>query len=401
MRWYAEQTIVQAALRAFIVDCAPTHQQETANAWAGRSSGFGNILGYVFGYIDLPRVLPIFGDTQFKVLCALATIALASTVVISSVIIKERDPRLEGPAEGSKLGVLSFFRSVFKSLKHLPPQIKAVCQIQFFNWIGWFPFLFYITTYVGQLYVNPILEKNPHFTPDELDEVWERATRVGTFALLVFAITSFVSNTLLPFIVAPTYKPPTTRKSHRSARITRILTSLQIPWLTIRRAWLLAHLLFAACMASTFFITTPTAATALAGVVGISWSLTLWAPFALISADISQRDALRRARMARRSSEDTEDAASAATSDHDEDVESRAGVILGLHNVAVSAPQILAALVSSAIFKIAQRDRGVAGDDSVGWVLRFGGITALVTAWMTSGFGERDKDLECLASERS
>ena len=401
MRRYAEKPIVQAALRAFIVDCAPTHQQETANAWAGCMSGFGNILGYLFGYIDLPRVLPIFGNTQFKVLCAIATIALATTVATSSLLIKERDPRLEGPPEGSKLGVLSFFKSAVKSFKRLPPQIRVVCEVQFFNWIGWFPFLFYITTYVGQLHVNPILEKKPHLTPEELDKIWERATRVGTFALLIFAIISFVSNMLLPFIVAPTYKSPTNRQPSRAARTTRILTLLQIPWLNIRRAWLLAHVLFAACMASTFFITTPTAATVMVGVVGVSWSMTLWAPFALVSAEISQRDAPKHDKAARRSSHGADDAASIATTLRDEDVEDQAGVILGLHNVAISSPQILAALVSSAIFKIAQRDRGVAGDGSVGWVLRFGGIAALLAAWMTSRFGEKDKELQLRASEHS
>lgn len=64
-------------------------------------------------------------------------------------------------------------------------------------------------------------------------------------------------------------------------------------------------------------------------------------------------------------------------------MEDQAGVILGIHNVSVSAPQILATLVSSVIFKIAQRDRGQAGDTSVGWVLRFGGVAALVAAFMT------------------
>jgi len=37
---------------------------------------------------------------------------------------------------------------------------------------------------------------------------------------------------------------------------------------------------------------------------------------------------------------------------------------------------------------MAQRDRGVAGDDSVGWVLRFGGVAALIAAYMTTRVGE-------------
>ena len=116
-------------------------------------------------------------------------------------------------------------------------------------------------------------------------------------------------------------------------------------------------------MASTFFISTPAQATVLTGVIGLPWALTSWAPFALISAEISKRDS-----EARRSANKPED---------------QAGVILGIHNVAVAAPQIVATLVSSAIFKLAQRRRGEPYDTSVGWVLRFGGLAALVAAVFT------------------
>jgi solute carrier family 45 protein 1/2/4 len=72
---------VQASIRAFIVDCAPAHQQESANAMASRITGFGNIVGYLAGYGDLTRHLGFLGKTQFQILCAIACVALASTVL--------------------------------------------------------------------------------------------------------------------------------------------------------------------------------------------------------------------------------------------------------------------------------------------------------------------------------
>ncbi|CRK34844.1 hypothetical protein BN1708_019627, partial [Verticillium longisporum] len=75
---------VQAAIRAFIVDCAPPHQQEAANAMASRIVGFGNIIGYCAGYVNLPPRLWFLGDSQFKILCAIASIALAATVALST-----------------------------------------------------------------------------------------------------------------------------------------------------------------------------------------------------------------------------------------------------------------------------------------------------------------------------
>ena len=398
-------------MRAFIVDNAPTHQQEDANAWAGRITGVGNILGYLSGYVHLPSILPWLGRTQFQVLCSIACIALCGTVIITCLYIRERDPRLEGPPDSLDMGVISFFRQVFNSIIRLPPQIRKVCEVQFFNWIGWFGFLFYMTTYIGQLEVNPIFAANPNLTPEEVEQAWEDATRKATFALLIFAITSFASNMLLPFLVVPSYRAPeptikTPSSAHQytpgtpgtlsasissffppapspsatlHARLARLLDLLQIPWLSLRRAWMLSHFLFALCMASTFFIRTALQATILTACVGVPWALTLWAPFALISAEISKRDSEARKRGVADRGRNIADGQEVVTGKQ----EDQAGVILGLHNVAVAAPQIVATLVSSAIFKLAQKPRGEPYDWSVAWVLRFGGLAALVAAYFT------------------
>jgi len=66
----------------------------------------------------------------------------------------------------------------------------------------------------------------------------------------------------------------------------------------------------------------------------------------------------------------------------------QAGVILGIHNVAISAPQVIATLVSSLIFRAMARPRGVPGDNSVAWCLRFGGLCAVVAAVLTARVGE-------------
>lgn len=117
-------------------------------------------------------------------------------------------------------------------------------------------------------------------------------------------------------------------------------------------------------------------------IVGISWSLTIWAPFALISGEIAERDEARRRRHRQKLVSGTEDDPEAS------EEEDKAGIILGLHNVAVSAPQVVATMICSLVFKALQKERSEPGDTSVGWTLRFGGLVTLIAAFITWRMGE-------------
>lgn len=376
---------------------------------ASRITGFGNIVGYVAGYVDLPKYLWFLGDTQFKVLCAIASIALSSTIVVSTTLIHERDPRLEGPASQDKAGVLSFFGKIFTSIKRLPPQVMRVCQVQFCAWVGFFPLLFYTSSYIGEIYVEPHLQQNPHMTPEELDRLYEQATRVGTFALLINSIVSLATNVFLPFFIAPTYDshpvlcdvPGETDAAPKDFDDEKpsILDRLQIPGFTLKRAWFASLWLFAGAMFCTVIVRTVEAATALIGLVGITWAMTLWAPWAIISAEISRRDAMLRAARQRQASPSrgadgpaspslNTIAASNRTDLSDGEETDQAGVILGIHNMAIAAPQIIATVGSSIIFRIWQKPRGTPGDHSMAIVLALGGIAVLVLSFFVAAIKE-------------
>lgn len=382
---------VQAAIRAFIVDCAPAHQQEAANAMASRIVGVGNIVGYIAGYINLPSFLWFFGDSQFKILCAVASICLAATIILSTSVIKERDPRQDGPPPSNRPGVFAFFFTIFKSIKRLPPQVKKVCQVQFCAWVGFFPLLFYTSSYIGEIYVEPYLQENPHMSPEQLDKLYEEATRIGTYALLMNSVVSLLTNVFLPFFIAPTYDSTPvftqaagetdTASKHSLDDRQSFFDRLRIPGFTLKRAWCGSLVLFAVAMFCTVIVRSVEAATALIGLVGITWAMTLWAPWAIISAEISRRDATVRAQKIR--------AASATDNGHtenapEEEESDQAGVILGIHNMAIAAPQIIATVGSSIIFKIWQKPRGTPGDHSIAVVLALGGACVLVSSFFVA-----------------
>jgi solute carrier family 45 protein 1/2/4 len=187
----------------------------------------GNILGFVFGFIDLSKTFDIFGATQFKDLCMLASLVLIGTLTLSCIRNDEASAGEEIPGQPSprfarrrtnnsdrsldddhSQGLFASFKDIYRSIRHLPQQIRAVCYVQFFAWISWFPFLFYITTHIGEIYASPRFAANPNMTDEVIDEVWQEGTRVATGALFIFAITSFVASVVLPTLVASTGGSP-------------------------------------------------------------------------------------------------------------------------------------------------------------------------------------------------
>ncbi|PHH81867.1 hypothetical protein CDD82_7683 [Ophiocordyceps australis] len=406
---------VQAATRALMVDCAPCQQQEQVNAMASRLTGVGNIVGFLAGYSHLPRHLWFLGNSQFKILCAIAAIALGLSVAISASTITERNPCDAASPPRKTPHIFSFFFNIFKSIRRLPPRVRRVCQVQFCAWIGFFPLLFYTSSYIGDIYVQPYLEANPNMTRQQLDRLYEQATRIGTFALLANAIVSLSTNVFLPVLVAPSYdKVAYVHQGDSSgAKQSSVLDKLRIRGFTIRRAWCLSLLLFAIVMFCTPFVRSVKAATVLIALAGVTWAMALWAPWAIISAEISQRDGLNRASrlhtaMARGQQGsclaetagqgtaqgavqgavqdgspapcDSGDMHSAARdSNQDREQVDEAGVILGIHNMAIALPQIVATVGSSLVFKIWQKPRGTPGDNSIGIVMALGGACVLAS----------------------
>jgi solute carrier family 45 protein 1/2/4 len=179
------------------------------------------------------------------------------------------------------------------------------------------------------------------------EKVIEDAVRLGSLASLVFSVFALLTNILIPMLIKDTTNRP------RNG-------------ITITRAWSIAHLLFSLTMLCTLFVTSQSIAIILAAFVGISWAFTLWVPFAIIGKEVAARQ--------ERNVKVLEGEMEPARQD-------QAGAIMGLHNCAISAPQIIAALVSGLIFWLAPH---LGSHDGIGWVMRFGGVGGLIAAWLAA-----------------
>ena len=90
--------------------------------------------------------------------------------------------------------------------------------------------------------------------------------------------------------------------------------------------WFFGHLLFAVAMLATIYVNTIAQGTVLIATLGISWTLTAWVPFAIIGKEVGRSR--------------------------------QAGTLTSLHNAAISAPQVLAAVMCALRFFIARSMEG-------------------------------------------
>lgn len=245
----------------------------------------------------------------------------------------------------------------------MPSTIRKVCHIQFFSWMAWFPFLYYSTTYVAEYHAGKLQfmqslqvhlpqREDSELTTTEV-EISQDAIRFGTFASFLFSLVTFAYSMILPRILNKVRSHHTTARKSRSCRI------------GVVQAWKWSHVYFFLLMLSTFFVHSDAQGIAVVALAGLSWALTLFAPFAIIGTELAARSALEG------------DESSGSETTISMNTEDRTGAVMGIHNVAISLPQIFAALACSGIYAAT---KALDVSDGTGWVLRAGGLAALVAA---------------------
>ncbi|KAF8205098.1 hypothetical protein BJ912DRAFT_940249 [Pholiota molesta] len=416
---------LQASLRNLLLDVAPPGQLSAGNAWHGRMTNAGNIVGFGFGFLplgDLPIIRLIGGD-QFRKFCIICIVILVTTVWITCANHQEEErPRVQRREGGKMRDALD---NIVKAITNLPKPIRRVCYVQLFAFMGWFPFLFYSTTYMGQ-----VMAYEEGKEPDA-----ELATRTGEFAMLLYSIVGVVAGTILPHLASRDHRLMTHKTDvDENAEISRLRATVRqwkvdaarqgkalhlpvMPFL-LRNIWTGALILFSLLTFSTFFISTVFQATIFISLVGICWAVAMWVPFAIIMELLKEpppptqviqdtrrpfhnrnistpshgrpsfSEGERRPLIRRRSFDDHEN-------QHEEEMPFTplpGGTILGIHNLSIVIPQFIVALASSAIFRIVDGDQPSTlqllaeipntyfGKNGVAWVLRFGGLCTLFGA---------------------
>ncbi|KAI0269128.1 MFS general substrate transporter [Gloeopeniophorella convolvens] len=414
---------LQASLRNLLLDIAPPEQLSAGNAWHSRMTQAGNIVGYGFGFLPLASlpIIRLLGGDQFRKFCILVMIVLVGTVWITCYTQEEKNRDLQRESEGT---FREIFNNIYIAVVALPKPIRRVCYVQIFAFMGWFPFLFYSTTYVGQ-----VMAAQDDKEPDK-----DLATRTGALAMLLHSLVAVAAGTILPHLARRDVRllaqdededgdseiahlrDTVQRWQAEAARKGKPLRLPIMPFL-LRNIWMGAMLLFSFLSACTFFVTQVWQAIAVVSLIGICWAVACWVPFAIIMEFLKELDQpTPEDRPTRDTSRNTSHTRTASTpnllgrnllnerqplltrrrSFEDQvdtgDAQKRApvagGTILGIHNLAIVFPQFLTALASSAIFRLVDADvdddptnnNAYYGKNGVAWVLRFGGMCTLFGA---------------------
>ncbi|KAH7916169.1 major facilitator superfamily domain-containing protein [Hygrophoropsis aurantiaca] len=400
---------LQASLRNLLLDVTPPEQLNAGNAWHSRMSQAGNIVGYGFGFLPLAKLpfLRFLGGDQFRKFCVLSMTVLVVTVWITCFCHEEKaSPENKKPSQNKFYEILE---NIHKAITTLPKPIRRVCLVQLFAFMGWFPFLFYSTTYVGQ-----VMAYQDNKEPDI-----EVATRIGEFAMLLYSLVAVGGGVLLPHLARRDRRLLPRDEDDEDAHVTRLRGAIsgwreeaaskgkvmklpRMPWL-LRNIWAGAMLLFTILTFSTFFITTVNQAIVAISLIGICWSVACWVPFAIIMEFLKEMNLPTEESVSGHSQgtigpdEEQEDNPLISRPDNYDGDSTQdtlsdskpvaGGTILGIHNLSIVLPQFVVALVASTIFRIVDHvdentddHNKYLGKNGVAWVLRFGGLCTLLGA---------------------
>ncbi|KAK4055714.1 hypothetical protein OIV83_000260 [Microbotryomycetes sp. JL201] len=280
--------------RALLVDVVPPSQQPAANAWASRLMGLGAVFGFWMGGIDLVSLTGGWlGDEQLKVLTLFVALffILAHSITCSCVTERVLLSRIDDDDEHVDSNWQAM-RDIWTTLRTLPRPIQYVFNVQFSSWIGWFPILFFATTWVAEIYVRD--QGDASDLASASAQVQEEATRAGTRAMFFHALVSLLASVVMPPLIttpeSKAFRQPTTTSS-RFMWLDRLKADVKVPWLTLPILWMLSNGLFALALLSTYFSTSVFSASFIVALVGVCWAVTQWAPFAILGDLILRVDA--------------------------------------------------------------------------------------------------------------
>lgn len=364
-------------------------------------SSIGNMAGYGMGAIDLVSLFgTTLGDTQFKQLTVIAALGMLASSTITCWAVTERILISIKQAPHRHQGRFKVFSQIWSTLLTLPPRIHAICLAVFWSWIGWYPFLIYSSTWVGETYFRYDVPEDAKDSSDALGDMG----RIGSTALTVYSVVTFLSAWVLPlFIRAPDDESFTHRPPASIAPWIERLNKVKPDLLT---AWFCSHLVYSAAMFLAPFAASFRFATVLVAVCGLPWTVAMWAPATFLGVEVNKlsgepADGSYR-RLSVGSSIELADRTTATPHASSEPASATntgelSGVYFGILNIYTTLPQFIGTFMSTVIFAVLEPGKspelatdahpsehhGTDGPNAIAVCLFIGALSTLVAAYAT------------------
>jgi len=311
----------------------------------------GNVIGYIIGTLDLVALFgTTFGSTQFKQLTLMAGFSLMGAIGVTSWAVTER---VLLPNESKEEGGLNkIVREIYHTTMNLPPRIQAICNIQLWSWIGFFPFLFYSSQFIGEIYFRFDAPHDVKQSKDALGDIG----RIGSLALSIFSCVSFAGAFLLPLVIKSpeeegfTPRPP--------VALAGIITTYNKHKPDLVTAWIWGNSLFAFAMLLTPFAHSFRFATFLVCLCGLPWAIASWAPGTYLGMEVQQLSSSASSLPMTSQRPKLTSTPSSATIEKALDASSSSpsgelsGLYFGILNIYTTIPQFIGTFISMIVFAI-------------------------------------------------
>ncbi|KAI1364324.1 hypothetical protein F5Y08DRAFT_217201 [Xylaria arbuscula] len=321
---YASAQAVQVATRARMVDACPASQQLRLNTLGSRLISLTSVLYYILSY-GLPSLMTI--ELRMQELALISAIIIVVTISVACTegyrAISPLSASRAFPSKPTR-GRGTYIQQVKESVS---TRMTKILVVQFLSSFAWFPYLFFISRH--------ITEKG-HAKGNTTE-------RLGPLALFLQSVVHLVTTFALPFIIADTTAD--TPSSKRTWQITRA-EPLQV--------WRLSQVLYSVCVAGILLTDSITLTLVLASLVGFSWAVMQIIPYAVLTNEFLSRD------------------------DGDHRRASFSGLFLGINNLSLTIPQILAGVICTTIFSTVSEEHSEKMFNGMTGSLAIGSLVSLL-----------------------
>ncbi|KAI1752009.1 major facilitator superfamily domain-containing protein [Xylaria castorea] len=293
---YASAQAVQVGTRAKMIDECHVNQQLDVNTWASRVISLTSVLYYILSY-GLPPLSTV--ELRMQELALISVIIIVGTISIAGVAGFQAPTPYPASRTLLRKNPLRH-KSYIQQLKEtITARMIKILAVQFLSSFAWFPYLFYISRY--------ITEKGRG--------EGSTAERLGPLALFLQSVVHLTTSLALPSLI---------RHTTKSTNSTTVTSS--IPKLEPIQIWRISLALYSASVAGILLTNSTDFMLALAALTGLCWAVTQIIPYTMLTDEFIQGN------------------------DGDYRSPSRSGLFLGINNLSLTIPQIIAGLICTSIF---------------------------------------------------